>query len=564
MEFTNTQKPSVAYFCAEFGLDDNLPIYSGGLGILAGDVIREAEDQNYPLVGIGLLYKEGYFKQVLSPNGTQSETPAFLDTSIIPVKKILSETGQPFELKIYIEDRTIIVHAWEYLHGKTKVILLDTDVPENSPLDQRLTLSLYPSDSDWRIQQEIILGIGGVRALAHLKLTPQIYHLNEGHSAFAVLEIAHQHMKKHASQFKEAFAFARKHVIFTNHTLIPSGNDIFSKHLVEKLLKGYADHLGLDISEVLAMGSLPLDPDTFSMTHLALNESVVSSAVSKSHAQFAKVAWPTNPLIPITNGVHRGFWQNEEIGRLAEQASRGEEIALSDLWETHNQLKHSLLKTVREITGRTLSSEVLTLTWARRVTSYKQPLLMFSNLEKLVNIVKNPERPVQILIAGKAHPNDLVAKQMIQEISEVIVKHQLQDHIVFIPNYSISLAKQLVAGSDVWVNTPKKGQEACGTSGIKSAMNGGLQFAISDGWTDEIPLHELGFAINPILSENHFYSLLEEVVTPLYYQNRTENMPENWALKMTETIAHVSTHFNSSRMFKQYQELLYNKITNSD
>lgn len=554
------EKPLIAYFCAEFALDEQLPIYSGGLGILAGDVMREAEQNSLNFVGVGLLYKEGYFKQVLSENGEQSEIPAFLNLDTAPISKIKDETGTPLQLKLYIEDRVILVEIWKYEQGSIPVYLLDTDVEGNSPLDKRLTLSLYPGENEWRIQQEIVLGVGGARALSHLGYEPNIYHLNEGHSAFALLEVAHQQMKHKGWNFPEAFTFAKERTVFTNHTLIPSGNDVFETELVSRLLEGYAKHLGLEITEVLAMGSIPGDPKHFSMTHLALKESAVSSAVSKSHAQFAKVTWPDSKLAPITNGVCRTFWQTQDFKNVFEQLSNGLEVSDEEIWEFHLANKKTLINFLKTHHDLEFKTQKLTLSWARRVTGYKQPLLLFSDVAKLKSILEKSNFEVQILLSGKAHPNDTAAKTMISSLAELIRKHNLENHIAFLPNYSITQAKLLVAGADVWVNTPIKGQEACGTSGMKSGMNGGLQFAISDGWTDEIDLHELGFAINPVDSANSLYSLLEEVVVPLYYNRDEDGLPSGWITKMRQTIMHTSQDFSTSRMIHEYQDKLYSPL----
>ncbi len=559
MEEQNSLKYQIAYLCAEFAVDDRLPIYSGGLGILAGDMLREAQNQNLPLVGIGLLYKQGYFTQVLLPQDGQEEVPAFLDTTQAPIRKVTDANGEPLTLKIYIAERTILVHTWEYREGQTRLLLLDTDVEGNAPLDRRLTLSLYPSDSEWRIQQEIILGVGGVRLLFELHMEPEVYHLNEGHSAFALLEIAHQHMKRHASRFEEALSFAKQKVVFTNHTLIPSGNDVFDKELVKKLLTGYAQHLGLSIDEVLAMGSTPHDPKLFSMTHLALQSARASNAVSRSHAQFARVAWPDSHLVPITNGVNRPFWQAQEMSQFFDQYTRGEEVESGDLWETHQHYKRALLKTVHSLTENKLSEHRLTLVWARRIAAYKQPLLIFHNLSELKRIITKPGAEVQILLAGKAHPGDEAAKSMIRDIFQIIEDQGLGDYVAYLPNYSLALAKDLTRGADVWLNTPLKGQEACGTSGMKSAMNGSLQMAISDGWTDEIPLEKLGFSINPLTSAPDFLALLENIVAPLYYQ-REDEIPEQWVSKMQQTITVVTERFNTTRMLSEYKHLLYSQV----
>ncbi|MFA4819140.1 MAG: alpha-glucan family phosphorylase [Patescibacteria group bacterium] len=553
---TLSERP-VAYFCAEFALSDELPIYSGGLGILAGDVIRQANHWNFPLIGIGLLYKEGYFKQVISDAATQDELPAYLNLphALAPVR---DAQGKVAQIKLPIANRIIHARIWQYTEGATRVLLLDTDVPENSELDRRLTLNLYPTDSDWRIQQQIILGIGGVRALAELGIEPSVYHLNEGHSAFAIMEIAHQYMKRTQSLFSEGLAYACRRTVFTNHTLIPSGNDIFDRSIVARLISGYADHLGLPIDEVMRMGAIPTNPAYFSMTHLALSACFKASAVSKSHAQLAKTLWPDAQLIPITNGANRNFWQEEAWTNIDNKLQRGLEVTDEEIWQIHRDLKRRLLRHILNTINQQLNPDILTITWARRIATYKQPLLLFSDINRLVRITNDQTRPVQIILAGKAHPGDLSAKAMISEILKIINQPGLAGRVVFLANYNLELARLLVTGSDVWLNTPIKGQEACGTSGMKAGLNGSLQCAISDGWTDEIDLPKLGFPIDPTNSAVDIYNVLEQKVGPLYYGRGAGNqVPADWITMMRAIITQTSAHFTSERMMREYITQLY-------
>lgn len=548
----------VAYFCAEFALTDELPIYSGGLGILAGDVVREASDMELPFVAVGLLYKQGYFKQVISGNGMQDELPAYHSSESLPVTKLHNAQYEPLTVSIHLGDREVLVQLWEYKQGNVRVILLDTDIQENSESDKRLTLSLYPADSDWRIQQEIILGIGGVRALHELNISPSIYHMNEGHSAFAVLEIAHQYMKKTNAVFDEAFRAACKATVFTNHTLIPSGNDIFHKDQVERILGSYAKHLGLPTEKMIKFGEISGSPDFFSMTHLALSTSKKISAVSRSHAQFAKVSWPNFELKPITNGVHRLTWQSHLFHELGEKVERGFEVSDGSIWRAHLDAKEKLTDYVIAQTGKDWNPEVLTITWSRRIAAYKQPLLIFEDMERLSKIVNNPRFPVQIILSGKAHPGDTTAKKMISEIITRINENEFGKSIIFLPNYSMEMAKVLVSGSDVWLNTPQKGMEACGTSGMKAGLNGVLQAAISDGWTDEIDLADIGFFIHPTESAISFYETMEKQIVPCFYEGRDiSGTPLAWVEKMRKTIAAVENRFTSRRMLLEYITELY-------
>lgn len=547
----------IAYFCAEFALTDSLPIYSGGLGVLAGDVIREADDFGLPLIGIGLLYKQGYFKQVITQSGMQDELPAYNNTAILPIERLHDNQYEPLKIHIHLGNREVAVQLWQYWHGSIRVILLDTDLEENQELDRRLTLSLYPSDSDWRIQQEIILGIGGVKALKALNIDPAVYHMNEGHSAFAILEIAHQIVKHDKLPFEEGLNRAKNKTVFTNHTLIPSGNDMFHKDQVNRLLSSYADHLGLPVDQMIQMGRVSEGSEFFSMTHLALSASKITSAVSKTHAQFASISWPEFKLVPVTNGVHRPTWQDERFQKLGEKVTRGLEVSDGSIFRAHQDLKERLCEFVVSVSGREFDPEILTITWSRRIAAYKQPKLLFSDIERLKKLVHDEQRPLQILIAGKAHPGDTDAKQMISEILSLIHKHDLGNRVVFLPNYTIEMAKLLVSGSDVWCNTPERGKEACGTSGMKAGMNGVLQAAISDGWTDEIDLHNVGFSIDPQNSAESFYQILEKEIVPLYYTRSNSGIPINWVSLMRKTIASVENQFSAERMLTQYIEKLY-------
>ncbi len=556
----NLEQNPIAYFCAEYALSDELPIYSGGLGVLAADVIREAAASGVPLVGVGLFYKEGYFTQVITEAGVQDELPAYHDATRLPIQPVLNPDGSELHIKLYVSNRIIKVRVWQYKEGSVSVYLLDTDVPDNQDLDRRLTLSLYPTENEWRIQQEIVLGLGGVKLLNRLGIVPSVYHLNEGHSAFAILEIAHQHMKHNAVAFPEALAYACDHTVFTNHTLIPSGNDVFNSDVVRRLLGEYAEHLGFPVDQIIGMGAVPGQPEFFSMTHLALKASKLVSAVSKTHAQFARVTWPDAVLTPITNGVYVPYWQGSMWQGVSDELSRGLEVEDAEVWRIHMQYKAELFEYIRKTTGRVLHERVLTLTWARRIAAYKQPLLLFSDIARLKTIITSATQPVQIVLAGKAHPADSAAKGMITELLHLIQEHGLGEHVVFVPNYNLAVARKLVAGSDVWLNTPIKGQEACGTSGMKSAVNGGLQFAISDGWTDEIDLPKLGFSISPIDSATSFYNLLEHSVVPLYYKTNNDGLSEEWISRMRETLTVVARDFSSTRMIRQYIERLYAPI----
>jgi alpha-glucan phosphorylase-like protein len=553
----------VAYFCAEFALSDELPIYSGGLGVLAGDVVREAERSKLPFVAVGLFYKEGYFTQVITDAGLQNELPAYHDISNLPIAPLTNADGTELRVVLHVANRTIHLKVWKYTEGVVAVYLLDSDVAENSELDRRLTLSLYPTDNEWRIQQEIVLGIGGARLLHQLGIQPSVYHLNEGHSAFAVLEISYQYMQATKADFPTALAYAKQRIVFTNHTLIPSGNDVFHTDMVAALLGQHAEHMGLPVDAIVAMGKITDQENSFSMTHLALHSAHKVSAVSRTHAEFAKKNWPDTPLLPITNGVSVPYWQQPSWQHIAEKLEREFEVTSEHIWRAHLLHKEELLDTVMEATGVVLKPEALTITWARRIAAYKQPLLLFSDMERLKSIVEAEAKPVQIILAGKAHPADATAKAMISDILRILDEYDLEDNIVFVPNYNLELAHLLVSGSDVWLNTPIKGQEACGTSGMKAALNGVLQCAISDGWTDEIPLDQLGFSIDPINSAQSLYNMLEQRVVPLYYAQNEYGFSEDWVSRMCGTVLMASKQYSAERMLAEYIEKLYVPVLQS-
>lgn len=549
-------KHPIAYFCAEFALEDGLPIYSGGLGVLAGDVVREADANSIPLVAIGLFYREGYFTQVISSSGEQHELPAFIK-NITKLEEVKDEQGNTKFFNLQIDSRTIKIRVFKYSQGNTPVYLLDTDVEGNTESDRRLTLSLYPSDPEWRIQQEIILGIGGAKVLRELDITPSIYHLNEGHSAFAVLEITRQIMIDEKTNFEDALRKSCEKIVFTNHTLVASGNDAFHKDLVKNLLEEYSEATNIPIEKFVQMGQTPENPDFFSMTNLALSESKKSSAVSVSHGKYAKTLWPNHTLEAVTNGVFAPYWQQKGWQKHAHELQSGYEVPDEDLWETHQNYKHAMAQKISDETGRRFDPHVLTITWARRFAVYKQPMLIFSQIERLKKIVNHAERPVQILLAGKAHPSDMTAKAMIEQIIKIIETENLSDRIFFLPNYNLELAKSILSGSDVWLNTPEKGKEACGTSGMKSALNGVLQCAISDGWTDEVNLSDIGFSISEMDSSESLYRIIENDIAPMYYTKAEGHRPEHWCEKIRKTIMATYPAYTTERMMKQYFESLY-------
>ncbi|EKD79677.1 MAG: hypothetical protein ACD_41C00004G0007 [uncultured bacterium] len=546
----------LAYMSAEFALDDRLPIYSGGLGVLAGDIVRQADDLELPFVAIGLLYKEGYFKQSITLAGEQKEYYPLLDPADAPIALVVNTEGQRILVKIPMQNREVVVQIWEYCQGDASVYLLDMDIPENDQADRSITRRLYPTDPSIRLLQEMILGIGGVRTLMQLHIHPSIYHLNESHSAFAIFEIAHHYMEEYDMSFADAYDYGRQKIVFTNHTLVPAGNEVFIKAMVTEYLATYAKHLGLPINDMLAKGETP-SSESFSLSTLALNMACRMNTVSKLHSVEAKKIWPDKDLPAITNGVHLPTWVSADLKSQAPDFNIADvqNLDATELWRIHMMAKHRLIDEVKFQTGRDLKSDVLVMTWARRIADYKQPELLFSDMEKLARLVNN-DQPVQFILAGKAHPGDAVGHSHIRNILQAIKQQGLNGHVVFIPNYTIGLSDVLVSGSDVWINTPQRGAEASGTSGMKAGANGVLQCSISDGWVDEIDLAGIGWTLPDQNTAAALYQVIEQDIVPLYYQ-RENNVPLEWVNRMKQTIALIWGQFSAKRMVEEYIDILY-------
>ncbi len=546
----------LAYMSAEFALDDRLPIYSGGLGVLAGDIVRQADDLELPFVAIGLLYKEGYFKQSITLAGEQKEYYPLLDPADAPIALVVNTEGQRILVKIPLQNRELVMQIWEYSQGDVSVYLLDADVPENDPTDRSITRRLYPADPQIRLLQEIILGIGGVRTLMQLHIHPSIYHLNESHSAFAIFEIAHHYMEEYDMSFADAYDYGRQKIVFTNHTLVPAGNEVFLKTMMAEYLAAYAKHLGLPINDMLAKGET-LSSESFSLSTLALNMACRMNTVSKLHSVEAKKIWPDKTLPAITNGVHLPTWVSPDLKSQAPDFDIADVQSLTakELWRIHMMAKHRLIDEVKFQTGRDMKSDVLLMTWARRIADYKQPELLFSDMAKLAQLVNN-DQPVQFILAGKAHPGDPTGHSHIRNILQAIKQQGLNGHVVFIPNYTIGLSDVLVSGSDVWINTPQRGAEASGTSGMKSGANGVLQCSISDGWVDEVDLAGIGWTLPDQNTAAGLYQVIEQDIVPLYYQ-RDNHIPLEWVNRMKQTIALIWGQFSAQRMVEEYIDVLY-------
>ncbi|MER3430205.1 MAG: alpha-glucan phosphorylase [Blastocatellia bacterium] len=604
----------IAYFCAEYGIHNSLPNYSGGLGILAGDHLKSASDLNIPLVAVGLLYRFGYFRQRIAHDGWQEESYSDIFASELALSRVLDNEGRPVKVMVHIRGREVYAAAWLAKVGRISLYLLDTNLPENAAIDRLITGHLYGGDSQTRIVQEKVLGIGGIRLLKKLGFDPSVYHLNEGHSAFLTLELAHDYLQSNPlASFEEARLAIREKCVFTTHTPVAAGNDVFSPDELRYCFdKRFIDGLKLTEEQFLGLGRVrPQDStETFGMTPFALRMSRSVNGVSRKHAEVSRNLWremfpeaasPENvPIIYVTNGVHPSTWISPVIQdlyrrmigpdwpkliRVPEKWSKAiKSISDEEIWKAHMALKNLLVAFVRQKTLRTetglyetinerentsslFSPDVLTIGFARRVAAYKRWDLLFTDLERLLQLVDNPERPVQFVFAGKAHPQDKTAKQILRDLMSINHNSDWQRRAVFIEDYDHRIARYLVQGVDVWLNVPRRPLEASGTSGMKAAMNGVLNFSILDGWWPEGFNQQNGFAIGGLTTGDNeevdredaeaLYDTLETQVIPRFYDRKASGMPSAWIEMMKNSIASLTPKFSSDRMLREYIEKIY-------
>jgi starch phosphorylase len=606
----NLSNRPVAYFSAEFGLHESLPIYSGGLGILAGDHLKSASDLGIPLMGIGLLYHQGYFSQRLNKDGWQEEHYVNLDTNKLPLQTVTDDKGQSLIVRVDTRSGFLQARVWKLLVGRVHLMLLDSNVEGNSTEDRELTSRLYGGDARLRIRQELLLGIGGARILQALNIPPGVLHLNEGHSAFAILEEIRRVMEYDQIPFNRARRRVSLYTVFTAHTPVPAGHDRFSSELIEEHLGVFREKLGLSHDEFMALGRVnPGDKsETFCMTVLALKNARRANGVSAIHADVSRrmwhCLWPERPEVDvpighITNGVHVLSWLSPAMYQLFEtrlaqdwptrmvHSDVWEKVADIDdgeLWETHQSLKMRLIRFVRrrlllqaERLGdreriqqieKILDPDILTIGCARRFAAYKRGDLILFQPERLVKLVEDPHRPVQIIFAGKAHPRDDEGKRIIQRISGYSSDPAYRRRIVFVENYDYNVGRHLVQGVDVWLNNPRRPLEACGTSGQKAIFNGGLNLSVLDGWWNEAYDGKNGFAIGHGGMHNdpniqyqrdaeYLYETLEKEVIPLYYERDGSGIPHHWVKRMKMAFRSLGWRFNADRMVKDYVERFY-------
>ena len=607
----------IAYFSAEYGLDRTIPIYSGGLGILSGDHLKSASDLGIPLVAVGLLYKNGYFHQKINGYGDQETEYINIELSNLPINPVKDKNGEDLIIYVKFPKRRLYLKVWQINVGRIKLYLLDSDIEKNNPEDRDVTLRLYGGDQEMRIRQEIVLGMGGTNLLTRaLGLNPTIYHMNEGHSAFLILELMKNIIKEKQVSFDVARDIASSKTVFTTHTPVPAGNDIFPLDLVDKYFKDFWPRLGLDREEFLRLGMKPsqmLEPG-FNMGILALKVAGKKNGVSKLHGAVSRElfgdVWPDiaaneSPITYVTNGIHTCSWLSPKLKELYNKYlmpywqdnihedkvwEKINNIPDKTLWETHQDRKEKLLKLVKdnttqrlrrlgysyeeinEITSK-LNPNALTIGFARRFATYKRATLIFKDLERITQILNNSEKPVQLIFAGKAHPADKEGQDLIKRIHEISMMPQFKGKIFLLENYNIAMSQYLVSGVDVWLNNPRRPMEASGTSGQKASVNGVVNFSVLDGWWAEGYNQENGWTIGTNAEYNSYeeqdiadsqsmYRTLEDKIIPTYYDKNEEGISPKWIRIMKNSIISTGGKYSTARMLVDYTNNLYMPLCN--
>ena len=607
----------IAYFSAEYGLDRTIPIYSGGLGILSGDHLKSASDLGIPLVAIGLLYKNGYFQQKIDGNGNQQTEYVNIDLNDLPLKPLKNEQGEDVTVYVKFPLRRLYLKVWQINVGRVKLYLLDSDIDKNNPEDRDVTLKLYGGDQEMRIRQEIVLGMAGVQLLnKELKLNPTIYHMNEGHSAFLILELIKNTIKEKKVAFDVAKDIVSSKTVFTTHTPVPAGNDIFPVELVEKYFKDYWIRLGISREDFLKLGMKPgrdLEPG-FNMGVFALKIAGKKNGVSKLHGAVSRElfgdVWPDiaaneSPIDYVTNGIHTCTWVSPKLKELYnkylmpywqdhiyddETWKKVNDIPNNELWDIHMQRKLKLFDLVKknvterlrrsgmpyeEITEMTskLNPNALIIGFARRFATYKRATLIFKDLERVTQILNNPDRPVQLIFAGKAHPADVEGQNLIRRIHEISLMPQFKGKIFLLENYNIAMSKYLISGVDVWLNTPRRPMEASGTSGQKASVNGVINFSVLDGWWAEGYNQQNGWTIGTNAEYASYedqdtadsismYRTLEDKIIPMYFDKNENGISDKWLQVMKNSIISTGGRYSTSRMLVDYTKKLYLPLCN--
>lgn len=549
-EISNTP---IAYFCAEYGFDAQVPIYAGGLGVLSGDTVKAAADKNIPFVGIGLLYRGYGMTQKISEEGLQYEENNLFDPLTAGLENVYLDE-MPLFIKVHLTELDVWCRVWKKTFSENVMIyFLDTETDQNQPAERSITSTLYSGTPDTLLKQQLILGIGGVKLLSALGIRPSVYHMNEGRPNFLHWELIRQLMNTHEISYTEAKHTAIKKTVYTNHTLVAAGNQSYPMELLGVYSKYYATKMGISVDELLKDGIANDSANhMFSVTQAALNTSRKANGVSAYHTQLSSEIWPEYSWVNITNGVHMPTWQS---GLVKEAFESGGAQQSENIWQAHQKEKEYLANFVKEKTGYTYDPNRLVISWARRMAGYKRYELLFSDIARLKTMVENTDRPIQILLSGKAHSGDTDGKQRLQKIINYMA-NELSGHALYIPNYNIDVARMLTRGSDIWLNTPEMGKEASGTSGMKAISNGVLNLTVQDGWTKEVDWDGLGWVLNNDNLPLDLYEQLENNIIPLYFERNSEGIPTKWVEMMKKSIA-KSKEFSSERMLNEYIEKLY-------
>ncbi len=601
---------TVAYFSMEFGLSEALPIYSGGLGILAGDFLKTASDLGIPLVGIGLLYQQGYFHQALDTNGDQLAFFPYNNPTMLPVLPLQTPDGEWLRISVELPGRTLQLRGWQAQVGRVPLYLLDSNDLLNAPGDRGITGELYGGGTEMRLRQEIVLGIGGWRLLEALNISPSVCHLNEGHAAFVVLERARRFMERNGQSFSSSLHGTRAGNVFTTHTPVAAGFDRFSREIMTQYFSGYADHLGVSMDTLLALGRAydSDDRDSFNMAYLALRGCGRANGVSRLHGEVSRrifrplfPRWPQHevPIGHVTNGVHMPSWDSAAADALwTEHCGKGSWLSTLEtieqawrnvddekLWSMRNQARWPLVKAVRQRLARQLAAcgvtkegimqclqvldpNALTIGFARRFADYKRPTLILADPDRLTRLLSDAKRPVQLIIAGKAHPQDEEGRRLVRQWSDYLRQPAVRGHGVFLEDYDMGLAAELVQGVDLWLNTPRRPWEACGTSGMKVLVNGGLNLSELDGWWAEAYEPGVGWSLGDGQEHDHdpawdaaeaeqLYILLEQEVVPAFYTRDERGIPTAWVARMRQSLAQLTPRFSCNRMAREYTDDYY-------
>jgi len=616
-QYPGNKKDLIAYFSAEYGLDETIPIYSGGLGILSGDHLKSASDLGIPLVAVGLLYKNGYFNQKINGYGGQETEYKNIDLYDLPINPVKDEKGDDLTIYVKFPKRRLYLKVWQINVGRIKLYLLDSDIDKNNDEDRDVTLRLYGGDQEMRIRQEIVLGMAGVNLLTRvLKLNPTVYHMNEGHSSFLNLEVIKNIIKEKQVSFEVAKDIASSKTVFTTHTPVPAGNDIFPIALVEKYFKDFWPRLGLSREEFLRLGMKPgkeLDVG-FNMGILALKIAGKKNGVSKLHGAVSRElfgdVWPNiaaneSPIGYVTNGIHTCSWLSPKMKELYNKYlipywqdnmhqdhvwEKIRNIPDEQLWDVHNQRKQKLLKLVKENTTQRLrrsgysyeeiheivsklNPDALTIGFARRFATYKRATLIFKDIERMTQILNNADKPVQIIFAGKAHPADKEGQELIKYIHEISMMPQFKGKIFLLENYNIAMSRYLISGVDVWLNNPRRPMEASGTSGQKASVNGVINFSILDGWWAEGYTQDNGWTIGTnaeytsyeeqdLADSQSMYNTLEGKIIPAYYDKNRSGLSKKWLELMKNSIITTGGKYSTARMLVDYTNKLYMPLCN--